>query len=175
MTKILKSSSTDALQTISEIRNMLEKKNPVIVTSDEAVEMDPMSPENKPSPNDIPETPVGQPSETNSFVESQLTREKVDSIIEKMKGAGYRDIYFDPKKGFIWNMYPPASYIKVDFGSKFNPNGSFFINIINKLVITEESLKEPTMLKEKLEVFMKELDSISSILKEINNIYPIVY
>ncbi|NCC70545.1 hypothetical protein EOM09_03105 [bacterium] len=178
--KIVKAGKTeDALETLKSIGSMLKGKSPQISTAasitaddDKVINMEPS--DEQPIDN-MTEEPMEENIGGDNFVESQLTREKVSAIIELMKGAGYRDIYFDPQKGFQWNMYPPSSYIKIDFGRKFNPNGSFFINIINKLIITEEVLKEPTMLREKLNVFTKELDTISGLLKKINEIYPIVY
>ena len=172
ITEYIKPFFEDALKTLEEISYLLKNKSPKISTvADEVSDV---------QSNEVSDVPIENPldeslDQNTELVESQLTREKVSAIIERMKSAGYKDIYFDPQKGFQWNMYPPCSYIKIDFGRKFNPNGSFFINIVNKLIITEEALKEPTMLKEKMNVFSNELETITVLLREINEIYPIVY
>jgi hypothetical protein len=173
---------------IGEYMNTKQSKN-VITSSDTIDDSNPNSEildseENSLSPENVSPETQEQEQEINNNKDTDwsdgiepkvFNKEIVLEILEILRKNGFKDAVFDKKSGFIWNYYPPSTFVTLSFDNKYNKNKSFYISLINKFIVDESSLREVDILKEKFNKFQNEISFCQNVISEISEIYPIVY
>jgi len=160
----------DLKQLVADIGDYMGIKKDNIVTSDE-LETEELNKNNDGfQNNNIIDTDWSDGVEPKVF-----NKEVVLNILDILRKFGFKDAVFDKKRGFIWNYYPAATYVSLQFDDKYNKNKSFYMNLLNRFIIDEPMLKDIDTLKEKFDAFEKEIDFCKTVLFEISKVYPIVY